>query len=341
MEVLDVYKNFINENLSEDEILSVIDEAEEGKPAPDGKPADRYPLDTLMKKDADKMIDKKEEVEKKLKDGTFTPKDGQDLADYILFVKTSIKIPKEKRQELYKQLKEIDREKDEARKSRLSKKIAFDSIKLIDEFRSQFDIEVKQRKILTNEKGEKVVIPTKGKNDQLFVKKDIASSLVPNIKALEGKVSDIKKIFSDLEYANSGKSPLTAPMVNVKKFDDLNAVADYMALIYSKKYMDEFFGNHPSEYVKMYQETQDLIKKAREQKKKPEDYLNNDQWVSVFLRKLKDHVAKVSKLSPKEIENIILAVEDGNVEGLKLAGKFIMTQIDKLVSHGRAAPISK
>ena len=148
MEAFDVYKTFITERLNEaetDEIFSLM-EAD----APLGKPAeadDRYPLDTLMKKDADKLLELRDEVEKKIKDGTFTAKDGIDLAEKVLFVKTAINMPKEKRQIIYNQVKEIYKEKDEARKNRLAKKISFDAIKLIDENRTVFDMKVKQRKI--------------------------------------------------------------------------------------------------------------------------------------------------------------------------------------------------
>jgi hypothetical protein len=371
MTEFEVYKSFIIDKLSEEEILDIlpdisINEAEEDDRTVEQKKSDtRYPLEPLYRRDAEKIIELRDKIEKDLKEKKFNEKEIMDLAEKVLFVKTAINFPKDERQTIYKQYKEILRDKDEARKNRLTKKLAFDIMKLIDKHRVTYDVEIKNRKLVIDSEGNKKIIPTKGKNDQIPIKRDIVQgTIAPLITELGKNIETIKKSFSDLNFVNeryekiyrNAKLPngtLINPKLSEKdengnykypvpqKYKSFDDVARAFVDDYSLRYLGEFFENKLSNYEEALRSAYDLVKKAKAKDEEPDKYLNADQWTALLLKKLRDYKIKAISLKPEQVRDIIVAIEESNVEGLKTAGKFVLYGVDRLSSHRRAAPSTK
>jgi hypothetical protein len=344
MTEFEVYKNFAVKNLTEEEVLNIlpspVDEAYEG--SQEQKNIDRvYPLEPVYRKDAEKMIELRDLVEKKLGEKTFDEKDAIDLAEKVLFKETAIKIPKDERKDIYKEYKKYLKEKDEASKLRMAKRLAFILLKLIDKYRAEFD-KAKKVKISIDQDGNKSVVPTKGKNDQIPIKRDILqNSITPLMKQIEKKIDDIKKILSDLDFANSHPLVQIYTKVVKKPFASLDDVGKYLSRIFSGKYLDEFFENNTKKYEETYRNAISSIKNSKSKGKEPDESLTTDEWTALLLKKLRDFRDGAIILKPEQVSDIIVAIEKSNLDGLKTAGKFILTGLNSLLSHGREAPISK
>jgi hypothetical protein len=333
MNEFEIYKNFLNKNFSDEEIISLLPEETIIESE------DKYPFDTLKKKDADIMVAKRIELEKKIKDGTLTEKDVTNLTDKILFSSTSIPISKSARSTLLKQVREYDHEKDPVRKMRLAKIIAFDAIKIIDEHKGKFEAEEKRKQV--------EIDASKGKNDQIPIKRDILqNTLAPKMSSLKGKIDKVKKIFSNTDDASEYTTELLRSSgpeyANMRKdFKSMDEVAKYWAQKQVQVYFAEFFESSIEQFKKAYQDALAIIEKVKKQGKDPQLYLDANQWTALLLKQLRDFKDGIKKLTSNQVRDIILAIENSNFRGLELAGKFIHAEYEKMTRGGRVNPLTR
>jgi len=323
---LQVFSNFLYENREDSEIAGALKE----KMNEDTRTAIRFvkekylqeianadvlknKWDELVSKDTQKILDKRDKLEKMFASNDFDAEDAIDLALDIISIESALPITTKTKEFFTKELRDVDAEQDETRKKRIAKVLGFRVIKVIDEAKLQ----MKGRnqgdtvKAIVTKEGKTILEPTKGKNKDSAVRNEVVRVVDQAGRTAKQELDSIEDLV---------KSPERAKI--------------YADMLYKEFRNEQFEGtNKEGQLVAKYKELisrKDAIEAAakktgiggeRPTEKEMSDWENLNIYATIM--DLYEYSKGKSKMSLQEVKNAIKKLKQSNLDALELINRHL------------------
>lgn len=275
--------------------LKEADEAKAGRKA--------VSWETLLKRDAEKVISRKVKLEGDLAKGSFNPEEAIELALDIVSIDTSLPVTEEDKEFLTQEIKKVDAETDEVRKKRIAKILGFRAISIINTAAKKLEAEGKSTRTITRKDNTVIVRDLKGKNADSFTLREVLKSV------------------------KEAGTIATAELGSVDSNTNTETKAKIYAGILAKEFINSQYEgqkkeNQFVEEYKKYMASRSKIERVVDDNKK-----ETDDWqklsILTNLYDIYEYSKGKSKLSLEQIRSAIKRFKETSVEGLKIASEYL------------------